>query len=490
MSQTAYSRRNLFRFGSLRATEAAPAGSTLRPLGRHLAYGADPAKQVVISWQELTKVTGPYVRISTTPGNFGQPIAAEVRTLESQLSWQKPDHDFPPHTPTTTQYFLHVKLDNLTPDTTYYYVVGHQAYDPTATGRTDEIASFRTAGGNRPFSFTAFGDQGVGYNARRLNSMISDLAPAFNLALGNLSYAIYEGDPGNEGAHTSKDRYDARIWDSFFVQNEIVAAGIPWMISLGNREMEDWYSGNGYGGVKARFSMPDNAWSGSTGVYSWRYQNVGLLSLDGNDICYRNTGNLDYSAGKQLSWLDSQLSKFRADPTIDFIVVYCHQAVYTTADAGGAETLAQQKWAPLFDKYKVDLVLNAHNRLYERTDPIRAGKSTKQVKPRGTVNSAADGTTYITAGGGGQSLDTFFKKIAESYLDNETSVSSTSMKCFKKGSTSYTETKVTWSRVRYRGYGLVAVDVTPAANGAAAQLKVRAFADDGVQVDEVTIKRA
>jgi hypothetical protein len=501
-----HSRRTLFKAsGAALATAAVlPSGvaaaaqnsagqnATLRPLGRHLAYGADPSRQVVISWQELSAVTGPYVRVATASGQFGPPIAAEVRKLDSKLEWQQPEHDFPPHAPTTmSQYYLHVRLTDLTPGTTYHYIVGHQGYDPTTSGRLGEIVTFRTAPTDRTgFTFTAFGDHGVGYNARRLNSSVADLAPAFHLALGNLSYAIKKGAANNEGGHTGTDEYDAARWNSYFTQNEIVAAGTPWMVALGNREMEDWYSTTGYGGFTARFTMPDNAFSGSTGIYAWRYQNVGLISLDSNDICNRNSANLDHTKGKQLAWLDAQLKGFRTDPTIDFVVVYLHHAPYSTADAGGAESVAQQKWAPVFDKHKVDLVLNAHNRLYERTDPLRAGKATKQVKPRGTVTPASDGTTYITAGGGGEALDTFYKNAPESYLDHENTGGTPTMKCFKKNSDSHTDTKVTWSRVRYRGYGLVAVDVTPATNGTAAAMVVRALAEDGTLIDEVTLRRA
>lgn len=228
---------------------------------------------------------------------------------------------------------------------------------------------------------------------------------------------------------------------------------------------------NGYGGIKQRVTMPDNAWSGSIGIYAWRYQNVGLISLDGNDICNRNTANLDHTKGKQLTWLDGQLDKFRKDKSIDFIVVYLHHAPYSTADGGGAESVAQQKWAPVFDKHKVDLVLNAHNRVYERTDPIKAGKASK------------DGTTYITAGAGGQALDKFYKNAPESYLGNENTSGTPTMRCFKKNSSSSTDTKVTWSRTRYRGYSIVAVDVTKTT------MKVRALNEDGVLIDELTLQR-
>ena len=50
--------------------------------------------------------------------------------------------------------------------------------------------------------------------------------------------------------------------------------------------------------------------------------------------------------------------------------------------------------------------------------------------------------------------------------------------------------KVTWSRVRYRGYGLIAVDVTPKTGSVPAQMKVRALTETGALVDEFTIRRS
>ncbi|HEY3477332.1 MAG TPA: metallophosphoesterase family protein [Streptomyces sp.] len=466
----------------LLAAEAVP-GSTQRPFGRHLAYGADASRQVVVSWQTPAQVTAPYLRIGTAEGDYGATVPAEVRALTSDLSWQTPEHDFPPHGPSAiTQYYLHVKLDNLVPNTTYHYVLGHQGYDPTTSGRPGEVATFRTApaaGRTEKFSFTAFGDQGVGYNALATNSLLADLAPRFHLAMGDMSYAL-EG----EGGHPAEDKYDARKWDSFFAQNDAVAAGIPWMVAIGNHEMEGWYDHHGYGGMRARFTMPDNAWAGSTCIYSWRYQNVGLISLDGNDICYNSQSNLDYTEGKQTAWLKTQLGKFRDDPGIEFIVVYCHQCTYSTSDANGAELGAQQKWAPLFDRYQVDLVLNGHNHLYERTDPIKAGKGTKKAAPGDTINARTDGVTYITAGGGGESINDWIdEKAGDSYLGHVHDATVT-MRWDDEDGGGHSK-KVTWSRVRYRGYSLVNVEVTPGSG-----LKVRALTEDGVLVDELTIRHA
>ena len=501
-----YSRRNLFRAGAIGGAALAIGGSTallpqpalastkthdvsgsaVRPFGRHIAFGADPSQQVVVSWQVPVAVTAPFIRLGVSPAEFGAPLAAEVRTLTSQLSWQHPVEDEPLIKPkSVTQYYLHAQLGQLIPDTTYYYVVGHQGYDPVSQGgRLGEIASFHTApapGRGGAFTFTAFGDQGIGYNATATGNLIAGLAPAFHLHMGDLSYANSDGGGGTD------DKYDARLWDQFFVQNEPIAAQIPWMMAIGNHEMEAWYSPDGYGGVRARFTTPDNAWASSTGIYSWRYQNVGLISLDGNDICYNTPANLNYTKGAQLTWLHATLASMRADPSIDFIVVYFHQCVYTTCHSNGAELGAQQQWAPLFDTYQVDLVLNGHNHIYERTDPIKAGKASKQLPSGGTVNPVTDGTPYVVAGGGGGGVYSF--PASDSYLGHvSTSTKPIPMQISEPDGKNET-VQVTWSRVRYTGYCLVTVGVTQATTTTPAQLNVSSLMEDGTVVDQFTVQR-
>lgn len=74
-------------------------------------------------------------------------------------------------------------------------------------------------------------------------------------------------------------------------------------------------------------------------------------------------------------------------------------------------------------------------------------------------------------------------------MDNENTSGTPTMRCYKKNSASSTDTKVTWSRVRHRGYGITAVDVSPKTNGTPAALKVRALDENGVLIDEITLQR-
>jgi len=124
---------------------------------------------------------------------------------------------------------------------------------------------------------------------------------------------------------------------------------------------------------------------------------------------------------------------------------------------------------PAFDTYSVDLVINGHNHIYERTYPIRGGSTVSTNVPIGGSWNSANGTTYITAGGAGKSLYSF---SAEDFYDgNEPSGAPTSVPTYineydpTTQATSTTSENVTWSATRYTGYCLLVVDSLPGSFG-------------------------
>ena len=143
-------------------------------------------------------------------------------------------------------------------------------------------------------------------------------------------------------------------------------------------------------------------------------------------------------------------------------------------------------WAPLFDKYSVDLVINGHNHIYERTDPIKGGSATMSAPIGSTVTPATHGTTYITAGAGGTSLYNF--SAADSYEGNVDNISAVSAFINEPGGVQTPET-VNWSRVRYTGYCLLAIDSVPARRGRTSTLTVRAISGFGTEIDRVVLAR-
>ncbi|WAZ24296.1 metallophosphoesterase family protein [Streptomyces cinnabarinus] len=454
------------------ATSKVP-GSAVTPFGRHLAFGADPRTQMRISWQVPAAVKKPYVRIGARPDELGRKVEAEIRDL---------------HTPgvegvrlALEQYYVHAALDDLLPGTTYYYGVGHDGFDPASAPHRATVASFRTAPANpESFVFTAFGDQGVSDAAEASDDLLLRQDPAFHLHAGDICYANVNG------RGTESDGYDPGFWDLFMKQNEQVAMTVPWMVTTGNHDMEAWYSPDGYGGQLARFSLPESGFDPWTapGVYSFVYGNVGFVALDANDVSYEIPANLGYSEGRQTKWLDGRLRELRAAKGVDFLVVFFHHCAYSTsthASDGGVRA----EWLPLFAEHQVDLVINGHNHVYERTDAIKNGEVGRPVPIGGATDPSRDGTVYVTAGGGGKDLYGFPAGVAESYEGRVKDRESVDTFQWTKSRTAKKET-VEWSRVRYRGFSLLKVE---ASSGARPRLKVSALAHDGRRVDHFEVRR-
>ncbi|CAL9442462.1 hypothetical protein SUDANB105_02260 [Streptomyces sp. enrichment culture] len=454
------------------ATSRAP-GSAVVPFGRHLAFGADPRTGMRISWQVPAAVRRPYVRIGTRPDDLGGRIDAEIRAL---------------HTPevrgvraAVEQYYVHAALDGLLPGTTYYYGVGHEGRDPAAPGHRASLGSFRTAPAKpERFTFTAFGDQGVGEAAAANNALLLGRKPAFHLHAGDICYA----NPTGRGKES--DAYDATHWDLYLKQTEPVARSVPWMVTTGNHDMEAWYSPDGYGGQWARWSLPDSGFDPrrTPGAYTFTYGNVGVIALDANDVSYEIPANLGHSDGRQTAWLDKKLRELRADRGVDFVVVFFHHCAYSTsshASDGGVRA----EWVPLFAEHQVDLVINGHNHVYERTDAIRDGGVGRPVPVGGSTDPMRDGTVYVTAGGGGKELYGFPAGVAESYEGKTAEREAVPAFRWTRSRRAEPET-VEWSRVRYRGFSILSVE---AVGGAAPRLTVSALAGNGERIDHFEVRR-
>src|SRR6185437_14321163 len=60
--------------------QQAAKASTVTAEQVHLTFGADPAREVVVSWVTPTSVSKPQVQIGTPSGGFGRTVPAETRT--------------------------------------------------------------------------------------------------------------------------------------------------------------------------------------------------------------------------------------------------------------------------------------------------------------------------------------------------------------------------------------------------------------------------
>jgi hypothetical protein len=417
------------------------------------------------------------------------------------------------------QFYVHAQVDDLPGGTPHFYRWR------TEDGFVSDVRSAATAMPSTrnilaPFRFTMMGDQGtdetptqphgvkrgdyddsgysldndpqVPHTANVLNQIVA-ARPAFHLLAGDIAYADPNGT-GSPPAYVSKgkaakgfDKYNPYVWDVYLRSIEPSAADTPWMFATGNHDMEAVYPTHGYGGHLARLGFPDNGPSACPSVYSFSYGNVAVLSLDANDVSYEIRSNTGYSGGAQNSWVEQTLAGYRADPNIDFIVCFFHHCAYSTTASHASDGGVRDAWTPLFDRYRVDLVLQGHNHVYERTDPIRAGRPTKVAGDNGTVYPETDGTVYYTVGSGGRPRYEFQRGELESFRGKE--IPDT----YVRNSFVWTPAGgkhpegVAWSRVRFRNYAFIRVDVRP--GQLMSEMDVTAVDESGREFDKLTYRR-
>jgi Calcineurin-like phosphoesterase len=336
-------------------------------LGRLLVPGVEPSHEVTVAIAVSGSFRSGRVDVAGRPGGASE-------ALDMQM------------VPGSGVRYARATLRGLEPDTEYTYRV-------LLDGGSESTGRLRTApSGPAPFRFTAFGDQGVGDDSAVVLRRVAALRPALHLVAGDICYAAQNGQG------RPNDIFRPRVWDAWLAQNNPVAGSVPFLCALGNHEMEPGFGLHGYAGVLARVPLPGASPLNCPASWAVQHGTVGFVGLDSNDVSYEIPANRGYTAGAQTRWLRSTLATLRSRSSVEFIVVVMHHSAYSTNDAHGSEGGVRDEWAPLFDRYAVDLVVAGHNHCYERTLPIRHGHAISFDADRA---DSANGTTYVTAGGGG-----------------------------------------------------------------------------------------
>jgi hypothetical protein len=125
----------------------------------------------------------------------------------------------------------------------------------------------------------------------------------------------------------------------------------------------------------------------------------------------------------QLNFVKNDLNNASSNPAIDWIVVYFHRQAYTSPSLNGPDKIMRDTYHPLFDKYNVDIVLQAHNHNYQRSYPLNYN----EVDPKNPIKvsnetnnyySDLSGPIFVTVGTGGNWLYPLGEK--KPYLVNQT----------------------------------------------------------------------
>ena len=320
-----------------------PVSAQSPPRKVHLTYSInDPSRSVTITWETRDEVSS-VVKYDTEPRG-GDPDAYEFEAYGTV------------HTYAGASGYIHdVVLNDLQPNTTYYFVCG------SPEGGWSQEMAFRTAPLiPEKIVFVAGGDSRTNPDKRdAVSELMAQYSPEF---------VLYTGDAVDSG-------HEQSLWDDWFnsmQQYWVTPEGyrIPILPCLGNHEENavNYYK---------QYALPGNEqW------YSIDY--TPYLHI----VCLNSETSL---SGDQLEWLEADL---KAHQDVPWIVVFFHRPPYSASRHGSSLTI-RRTWCPVFDQYGVDFVFNGHDHCYERTKPIKG----EQV-----ADSYLNGTCYVVTGGWGAPL--------------------------------------------------------------------------------------
>jgi hypothetical protein len=170
-------------------------------------------------------------------------------------------------------------------------------------------------------------------------------------------------------------------------------------ISIGNHEIEE----------ESILTEYMNHFGLTSQYYSFDYQNVHFIALA------TESEYLDMSKDKakeQLAFVTRDLEKASTNPNIDWIIPFFHRIMYyeeheSCSIVGEHDNSLVDIYHPLFEKYGVHLVLQAHSHTYERTYPLRFNVEDSKdpiVTSKDSSNyPSIDGLVIATVGTGGNS---------------------------------------------------------------------------------------
>jgi len=225
------------------------------------------------------------------------------------------------------------------------------------------------------FNFAAVGDWGCTSNTNNTVNNIVDKNPELVLALGDYSYNTTSDDCWFKIVKPIEDKMK---------------------IEIGNHDhlgLGELYRYMNHFGLTEEY-------------YSFDYRNIHFLALSTEVPFLVNSA--------QYNFVKNDLSKAASDPNIDWIIVYYHRPMYTIPSTHSAISSLRSTYHPLFEQYRVDLVLQGHNHNYQRTYPIKFNSTS----PKHPIETSTNKTTYytdpdkggqifVTVGTGGEDLYPF-----------------------------------------------------------------------------------
>lgn len=323
-----------------------------------------PETALAVNWRTDTTIDTGFVEFAIATA--GPEFTTLTTRLEAKKELLKTKHM---EEPLVSAHYFSAKIENLTPGKKYVYRVGSR----DAWSEWYQVRMPNTDKGK--LSFVYFGDA-----QNDLKSMWSRVIREAYKTIPQVDFMLHAGDLIN--------RHDRDLeWGEWFYAGSFIHATVPSVMTPGNHEY-------GKGVIlspqwRPQFNLPLNGPKGlEETCYVVNYPNLKVISLDAEQI-----DESPYFLNRQALWLDSVLTN---DPR-KWTAITFHYPVFSTKPNRDNEKL-RDRFKPIFDKHKVDIVLQGHDHAY--------GRGMVNNVPTGyKVNDKTSGTMYVVSVSGPKMYD-------------------------------------------------------------------------------------
>ncbi len=323
-----------------------------------LTWEDDPATTQSVTWRTDDTVEEAFAEIA--PAGDGPKFKQQAQRLTAETTLLKTDLN-------QARYHA-VTFRELQPRTKYAYRVGDGE-------NWSEWNHFQTASSEaEPFSFVYFGDA-----QNDLKSQWSRVVREAYRDAPKAAFLLHAGDLVNH-AHSDGE------WGEWHYAASHIQRMMPCIATPGNHEY-DQMIGDGIVTIdkqlsthwRPQFCFPLNGPEGLEESAYWiDYQGVRIISLNSNR-----------QHVQQAAWLDEVL----ADNPQRWTILTFHHPIFSAAEDRDNPNL-RAVWQPVFDRHRVDLVLQGHDHAYARTS-LEVGD--QNVDTGVQARSEQAGTVYVVS---------------------------------------------------------------------------------------------
>lgn len=242
------------------------------------------------------------------------------------------------------------ELTKLTPGADYEFRIGKQS--PTYRFRT------MPARATDAIQFISGGDVGVNSHAVANNIQAARQDPQFAIIGGDLAY--------ENGLWAAMNLAFLRNYSKHMIGRN--GRLIPMVACIGNHEVQ-----GGYGQPRSKAPFFYSLFDGL-------FSDTSYATLDFGDylsLVLLDTGHTSPIGGAQAAWLEKTLKDRNDHPHVlvaNHVPAYpSHRKMDGKKGKGGTGADNRKYWVPLFEKYRVPVVLEHHDHTFKRTKPLLGG---------------------------------------------------------------------------------------------------------------------